>query len=105
QKLANNTIVYLFAETDVKPEKAGFLKVDEGIDAQVLEKEGRNVAMAFRFGRGTDKVKIRYGVSFISSEQAENNLRREIADFDLDSLAQQGRSIWNQALGSIAVEG
>lgn len=105
QKLANNTIVYLFAETDTKPEKAGFLKVGEGIDEQLLEKEGRNVAMAFRFARGTNEVKIRYGVSFISSEQAEKNLRREIADFNLDALAQQGRSIWNEALGSIAVEG
>lgn len=105
QRLANNTIVYLFAEADLKPEKAGFLVVGEGIDADITEKEGANVAMALRFADGTRNIKLRYGVSFISTEQAEKNLRREIVDFDLPALAETGRSIWNDALGKIVVEG
>lgn len=105
QKLANNTVVYLFAETDVKPEKAGFLELGNGINPKLVEKEGENVAMAFRFAEGIKDVKFRYGVSFISADQAEKNLRREISDFNLDALVAKGRSAWNEALGKIAVEG
>lgn len=105
QKLANNTVVYLFAETDVKPEKAGFLELGDGINPKLVEKEGENVAMAFRFAEGIKDVKFRYGVSFISADQAEKNLRREISDFNLDALVAKGRSAWNEALGKIAVEG
>lgn len=105
QKLANNTVVYLFAETDVKPEKAGFLELGNGINPKLVEKEGENVAMAFRFAEGIKDVKFRYGVSFISADQAEKNLRRQISDFNLDALVAKGRSAWNEALGKIAVEG
>ncbi|WP_118193672.1 GH92 family glycosyl hydrolase [Albibacterium indicum] len=105
QKLANNTVVYLFAETDVKPEKAGFLELGDGINPKLVEKKGENVAMAFRFAEGIKDVKFRYGVSFISADQAEKNLRREIPDFNLDALVAKGRSAWNEALGKIAVEG
>jgi len=105
QKLANNTVVYLFAETETKPEKVGLLKMDEGINPDILEKEGKDVAVAFRFVKGTRNVKLRYGISFISTEQAERNLRREVADFNLDALASRGRSVWNDALGKIEVEG
>ncbi|WP_257092372.1 glycoside hydrolase family 92 protein [Sphingobacterium sp. E70] len=48
---------------------------------------------------------MKYGVSFIDAAQAKVNLNREIADFDQEKLAENGRKIWNQALGKIAVEG
>ena len=105
QKLANNTVVYLFAETDVKPEKTGLLMPGEEIDPKVVEKEGENAAMVFRFSKGIQEINLRYGVSFISAEQAEKNLRREITDFDLDVLANTGRSVWNDALGKSMVDG
>lgn len=50
-------------------------------------------------------LKIRYGVSFISEEQAARNLAREIDDFDVDTLAEEGRNIWNEALSRLEVKG
>lgn len=48
---------------------------------------------------------VRYGVSYISTEQAEANLRRELDGYDIAKLADEGRSKWNDALGRISVNG
>ena len=49
-------------------------------------------------------MKIRYGISFISSEQARKNLYREIEGYNVDSVAQIGRNIWNEKLNKISVQ-
>ena len=41
----------------------------------------------------------------ISVEQAKRNLRREIVNYDIDSLAVSGRNVWNKVLGKIEVKG
>mgnify|MGYP001192870172 CR=1 FL=1 len=48
---------------------------------------------------------LRYGISFISEEQAEKNLHRELKDYNIKALAEAGRQVWNEALGRIKVEG
>jgi predicted alpha-1,2-mannosidase len=50
-------------------------------------------------------LEFRYGVSFISSEQAEKNLRREIPEWGFDGVMQAAKSRWNETLGRIQVEG
>lgn len=67
--------------------------------------EGTNVCAAWRFAEGTYTVNLRYGISFISEEQAEKNLRREQKEYNLEKLAQTGRDIWNETLERIQVEG
>lgn len=53
---------------------------------------------------GTTTVNLRYGISFISEEQAEKNLHRELKDYNIKALAEAGRQIWNETLGRIQVE-
>jgi predicted alpha-1,2-mannosidase len=48
---------------------------------------------------------LRYGISFISVEQAKRNLRREIPAWGFDAVEAAAKARWNQALGRIAVEG
>ena len=62
---------------------------------------GSHVALTF----DTPELRIRYGVSFISTEQAAKNLTREISGYDVDALMVQGRKIWNEALGRLEVSG
>lgn len=50
-------------------------------------------------------VRARYGVSFISEEQAAKNLAREIKGYDVEPLMAEGRKIWNEALGRLEVSG
>jgi predicted alpha-1,2-mannosidase len=50
-------------------------------------------------------LELRYGISFISVEQAKRNLRREIPTLGFDTVEAEAMARWNQALGRIAVEG
>ena len=50
-------------------------------------------------------VEARVGTSFISIEQARQNLKTEIPTWDFESVRQSLRSTWNEKLGRIAVEG
>ena len=51
------------------------------------------------------ELEFRYGISFISIEQAEKNLRHEIPNWAFDAVTQAAKARWNQVLGSIQVEG
>ena len=67
--------------------------------------EGYNACIAARFDNDVKQVRLRYGVSFISEEQAKKNLYREQSDYDVDALAFKGRQIWNETLSQLKVEG
>ena len=104
QKLDEQTKVYLYIETQETPELVGV--VTEGkIDSSKVDADGQNACAAWRFAKSISNVHLRYGVSFISEEQAQRNLRREIKDYDVKKLAETGRKIWNETLSKIKVEG
>ena len=104
QQLSNNTNIYLYIEPQEEAIEAGV--VENGvIDVSKDLAEGTNVCAAWRFAEGTSTVNLRYGISFISEEQAEKNLRREQKEYNLENLVQTGRDIWNETLGRIRVEG
>jgi len=54
---------------------------------------------------GQVSLMARVGTSFIGVEQARENLRREIPDWDLERVEAQGRAAWNAQLGRVKVEG
>ena len=58
-----------------------------------------------QFDKNVKKVNMRYGVSYISVEQAKKNLEKEIKDFDLEALASTARNEWNKVLSKIDVKG
>lgn len=104
QNVDGGTKVYLFAEFDKEPESYGAL-TDGQIDESLDSVSGINAAIAFSFGDDVSHLSLRYGMSFISEEQARKNLEREIPDFNLKAVADKGRAIWNEALSKIEVKG
>ena len=50
-------------------------------------------------------MEFRYGVSFISIQQARQNLREEIPDWSFDRIRDRAREGWDEVLGRIQVEG
>jgi len=85
--------IYLYLETEQKPENVISTKNSETSNALVMD-----------FGK-SKKINLRYGISFISEEQAKKNLQREINTYNVCEVAKKGRDIWNETLGKIKVEG
>ncbi|MDB6063793.1 MAG: alpha,2-mannosidase, partial [Pedosphaera sp.] len=54
---------------------------------------------------GIQDLEFRYGISFISIEQARKNLRMEIPGWNFEKVKRAGKDRWNQVLGQIEVEG
>ncbi len=50
-------------------------------------------------------VEFKYGISFISVEQAKINLQKEISDWNFESIKNKGEQIWTNALNQISVKG
>jgi predicted alpha-1,2-mannosidase len=84
---------YFYLELEQTPATTGY------IDA------GRHALCYAQFDRSVGCVRLRYGVSYVSVEQARRNLSREIDGYDVDVAAQKARDAWNRTLGKIEVEG
>ncbi|MFL6257574.1 MAG: GH92 family glycosyl hydrolase, partial [Pyrinomonadaceae bacterium] len=70
------------------------------------EQSGRHVGAYASFPTTEGEVvNVKVGTSFISLEQARENLRREIPAWDFERVKADGRRVWNEALGKIAIEG
>jgi len=54
---------------------------------------------------GQKVLEFRYGISFISLEQAKRNLQKEIPAWKFDKIKEAARDRWNTVLGQIQVEG
>lgn len=102
QNLDNGVKVYLFMETMQTPKDVYAVK--DGIASQASKAVGENACLAIGYDDSTDKVNLRYGVSFISEDQAAKNLHREISNYDVDSVSMAAKEIWNDYLGRFEVE-
>ena len=104
QRLSDNMSIYFSGEFDCDPIETGALR--DGKITGEKASAGRGVCTALRFPAGTKKVRFRYGVSLISTEQAAKNLVREQGkDFNLAGVIKNGRKEWNETLSNILVEG
>ncbi len=88
-----DTKAYLFMESDVK-----------AVSAKVTD-DAEKPGVILEFPANTKQVKLRYAISYIDIEQATQNLRRELKDYDLDRLARETKVLWDKTLGQVKVEG
>jgi len=78
------------------------LKTDKG----VLEYKGDHVGAVISFHtKKGEQVHLRVASSFISIEQAELNLKRELGKDSFASTEQKAKAIWNKTLNHITVQG
>jgi predicted alpha-1,2-mannosidase len=82
--------------------KLFFYIVTDVVPVKAIESRS---SIALQFPENTAGIGLRYGISFISEEQAKANLEREIRDYDIDAVALAGRKAWNEALGKIDIPG
>lgn len=103
QSIENNTRVYLYLKPEQTPETISVLK-PSGLSSD-KEASGKNACVVLKYSKGTKSIRLRYGISFINEAQAHINMEREVQNIDLKTLQQNGRKIWNESLGKIAVNG
>ena len=104
QYIDKNTKIYFFAEVDKTPEKSGILSAS-AVDYNSQKAEGENAAVVMSFGNMNGSVHVRYGISFIDTDQAKKNLEREIKTYDVNAVAEAGKAVWNETLGKIKIQG
>ncbi len=79
--------------------------VDKKIEKVQYKNESDKKTVLIGFGKKQQKVSFRYGFSYISIEQAKNNLEKEIPAFHFEKVKNNARKIWEKALSRINVEG
>jgi predicted alpha-1,2-mannosidase len=84
---------YLYGEFDADIEKVQFKN----------ENDKKNAFLSF--GDKAAQVNFRYGISYISVDQAKENLQKEINSWDINIVKNKAIDQWNKALGLIEVEG
>jgi predicted alpha-1,2-mannosidase len=68
--------------------------------------EGKNSAVAMNYVASEDMViEVKIGISFISLDQAQENVKKELGNLTFDETKERGRAIWDQTLGKIRIEG
>lgn len=97
--------VYFVAEFDADAVESGIWKRNELKPGKTFA-EGENSGVYFTFDVGKKKnVQYKIGVSYVSVENARENLKAENAGWDFQQIQNQAESKWNKYLGKIEVEG
>ncbi|WP_040299403.1 GH92 family glycosyl hydrolase [Arcticibacter svalbardensis] len=96
----NYFVIYIdkaFADSKVWSDKS----IVEGLE---LTANHAGAVIGFKTTKG-EKVNMKIASSFISFEQAELNLKRELGGDSFDVTAQKAKALWNKRLNAISVEG
>ena len=105
QALNDSVRVYIYLQSEEKNTRA---TVRDSVSQRLsmpTDNQNKGTTVALFFGHGKETIKLRYGISYISVEQAKQNVEREIQTYELDMIAKRGRSLWNSTLGKIEIEG
>ena len=73
-------------------------------DSLEMKANHSGAIIGFKTAKG-EQVHLRIASSFISAEQAETNLKREIGQDNFEATKQKAKAAWNTQLAKIAVEG
>ena len=97
--------VYFVAEFDADALESGTWKRDE-LKPNTTFAEGEYSGVYFTFDVNKKKnVQYKIGVSYVSVENARENLKAENTGWDFLQIQNQAESKWNHYLGKIEVEG
>lgn len=82
-----------------------YAEVDTDISSVEYERSAGQKQLLAYFGKTPKRVSFKYGVSFISIEQARQNLYTEIPQWDFQKVVDQAYRIWDQVMSQIKVTG
>lgn len=77
---------------------------DETGDRRQMNRRRSQIRILFN-PAGSQELKIRYGLSYLSKEQARRNLEAEIKSWNFEELSARAESAWNNILSKVEVKG
>ncbi len=102
--VSDNFHNYFVAVFDKDFEITKTWKEDDLTDTKEATGFHTGAVIGFKTKKG-EKVHVKVASSFISPEQAELNLNREIGNKSFDDIYNEGEAIWEKELSKIKVEG
>ncbi|MBR2732346.1 MAG: GH92 family glycosyl hydrolase [Clostridia bacterium] len=95
--------VYLYAEWDTDAAVTAHTAAGDLPDTATAE--GEDAGLLLRFdGIGSQPVTLRMGISFVSAENAKENLLTEVGDASFDEALQATQAQWEDRLGAIGID-
>ncbi|WEK36027.1 MAG: GH92 family glycosyl hydrolase [Candidatus Pseudobacter hemicellulosilyticus] len=82
-----------------------YAETDTDLGAVETKQVGNNKVLLIHAGNKADVISMRYGVSYISVEQAKYNLQQEIKDWNFSALKNKAYAAWDKALSLIHING
>ena len=84
-----------------------YAEASEDIESVELERERRQPVAIVKLQkpRDTKPLELKIGFSFVSIDNARENLKAELTGKDFEQVRREADDIWNQVLGHIQVEG
>jgi len=97
--------VYFAAEFDMDAFKTGIWKNDKLFENATFA-EGENSGIYFTFDlRNNKQIQYKVGVSYVSVENAKENLKSENSGWSFDKIQKDAENKWNEYLSKIQVKG
>lgn len=93
---------YFIIELDTDIDYYTLWSEGSAVQGHELQSNHSGAVIGFKTKRG-EKIHAKVASSFISLEQAALNLK-ELDDKSFDDVVAEGRQVWNEALGAIAIE-
>ena len=105
QSWAKDQYIYYFIRFN-RPVKQLYLAVNDTLAAHQTQARGRNIKVAFGFGKLKDGnvLLVKTGISAVSMEGARKNLTKEIPGWAFKAVRKQAREAWNKELGKIQIK-
>jgi predicted alpha-1,2-mannosidase len=83
-----------------------FVYGEFGVPVTVVQSaDGKKSRLVITARDQTSTLEFRYGISYISIEQARKNLAEDIPGWGFEKIKEQARKRWNEVLGQVQVEG
>ena len=99
------TRLYFYAESS-RPFTVWGAWQDGKVTPGLSSETGAKIGVAVNFSDAeVNPFEWRVGISYISVEQAHRNLQQQIPAWNFAAAKNHARTVWNQALGKIAVSG
>jgi predicted alpha-1,2-mannosidase len=99
----DNFAHYFVAKFD-RPWKSVRLALDDRLDENAAQLDGNKASGVVEFDSG-EPVVMQIGTSFISTEQALQNLNSEVGSKSFEAVRAEGERAWNEQLNRITVTG